>query len=51
MKGLPYEPVKDGFVFSNAEIHAAIDKDRRLYRAGVTDFSRHKPKTQHAEAA
>ena len=30
MKGLPYEPAKDGFVFSNAEIHAAIDKDRRL---------------------
>ncbi len=24
MKGLPYQPAKDGFVFSNAEIHAAI---------------------------
>ncbi len=51
MKRLQYEPAKDGFVFSNAEIHAAIDKDRRLHRAGVTDFSRHKPKTLHAEAA
>jgi hypothetical protein len=51
MKGLRYEPVKDGFVFSNTEIHAAIDKDRRLQRANLTDFSRHKPKTLHAEAA
>ena len=51
MKGLRYEPVKDGFVFSNAEIHAAIDKDRRLQRANLTDFSRHKPKTLRAEAA
>ncbi len=51
MKGLPYEPIKDGFVFSTAEIHAAIDKDRRLNRAGVTDFSRHKPQKFHATAA
>ena len=51
MKGLQYEPTKDGFVFSNAEIHAAIDKDRRLYRAGITDFTRHKPQKQHAKAA
>jgi hypothetical protein len=51
MKGFPYEPVKDGFVFSTAEIRAAIDKERRLYRAGITDFSRHKPKNLHARAA
>ena len=54
MKGLPYGPIeinKDGFVFSTAEIHAAIDKDRRLQRANLTDFSRHKPKTSHAIAA
>jgi hypothetical protein len=50
MKGLPYEPAKDGFVFSTAQIHA-IDKDRRLYRAGVTDFGRHKPQKLHARAA
>ncbi len=43
MKGLPYEPIKDGFVFSTAEIHAAIDKERRLNRANLTDFSRYKP--------
>jgi hypothetical protein len=51
MKGLQYEPVKDGFVFSNAEIHTAIDKNRRLNRAGVTDFSRYKSKKLQAEAA
>jgi hypothetical protein len=51
MKGLPYEPIKDGFVFSTAEIHAAIDKERRLNRANLTDFSRHKSKIFHAAAA
>ncbi len=51
MKGLRYEPVKDGFVFSTAEIHAAIDKERRLNRAYQTDFSRHKPLKQYANAA
>ncbi len=51
MKGLPYEPTKDGFVFSNAEVRAAIDKDRRLNRANLTDFTRHKPQKQHAKAA
>jgi hypothetical protein len=51
MKGLPYEPVKDGFVFSTAEIHAAIDKERRLQRANLTDFSRHKPGRSRAFAA
>jgi hypothetical protein len=51
IKGLQYEPVKDGFVFSNAEIHLRLDKDRRLYRAGVTDFTRHRPQKLHANAA
>ena len=51
MKGLRYEPVKDGFVFSNAEIHAAIDKERRLNRANLTDFSRYRPQKLHANAA
>ena len=51
MKGLPYEPIKDGFVFSTAEIHAAIDKERRLNRANLTDFSRYKPQKQYAQAA
>src|ERR1700727_2855656 len=51
MKGLAYEPIKDGFVFSNAQIHAVIDKERRLNRAYQTDFSRHKPKKLYAKAA
>jgi hypothetical protein len=51
MKGLPYDPTKDGFVFSTAEIHAAIDKERRLQRANLTDFSRYKPGKLHARAA
>jgi hypothetical protein len=51
MKGLPYEPTRDGFVFSNEEIRAAIDKDRRLDRAYQTDFTRYKPQKLHANAA
>src|ERR1700744_2058428 len=51
MKGLRYDPTKDGFVFSTAEIHAAIDKERRLNRANQTDFSRHKPQKLFANAA
>ncbi len=51
MKGLQYEPTKDGFVFSTAEIHAAIDKERRLNRANLTDFTRHRPQKLHANAA
>jgi hypothetical protein len=54
MKGLPYGPAemsRDGFVFSTAEIQAAIDKDRRLQRANLTDFSRYKPQKLHANAA
>ncbi len=51
MKGLAYEPIKDGFVFSIAQIHAALDKERRLHRADLTDFSRHKPKMSYSAAA
>jgi len=51
IKGLAYEPIKDGFVFSTAQIHAAIDKERRLNRAYQTDFSRYKPQKLHAKAA
>jgi hypothetical protein len=54
MKGLPYgsaEISKDGFVFSTTEIHAEIDKDRRLNRAYQTDFSRHKPQKYYANVA
>jgi hypothetical protein len=51
MKGLPYSPGRDGFVFSNEQIHASLDKDRRLNRAYQTDFTRHKPQKLHATAA
>jgi hypothetical protein len=54
MKGQPYGPaeiIKDGFVFSTAQIHAAIDKERRLQRANLTDFSRYKPQKLHTSAA
>ncbi len=51
MKGLSYEPAKDGFVFSIAQIHAALDKERRLNRAYQTGFTRHKPQKFHANAA
>jgi hypothetical protein len=54
MKGLPYGPAeikRDGFVFSNAEIHAAIDKERRLSRADQCDFTQYKPKNLLASAA
>ena len=46
-KGLPYEPAKDGFVFSAAEIHAAIDRNRRLEQAQHLDFRRHKHNKAH----
>ncbi len=51
MKGLPYEPAKDGFVFSTAQIQAALDKERRLNRAYQTDFTRRKHQKLQATAA
>jgi hypothetical protein len=38
MRNIPYEPTKDGFVFSNDEIYSAINKSRRLERAARTNF-------------
>jgi hypothetical protein len=51
MKGLRYEPAKDGFVFSNDQIHAAVDRQRRLERARNTDFTHFKPRKLAARAA
>jgi hypothetical protein len=51
IKGLEYAPAKDGFVFSNDQIHAAIDRDQRLERASTTDFSRFKPRKFQTQAA
>ena len=51
MRGLEYIPARDGFVFSNAQIHAAIDRDQRLQRASTTDFSKYRARTFRSQAA
>jgi hypothetical protein len=51
MRGLEYSPTKDGFVFSNEQIHAAIDRQHRLDRAATTDFTRYKPRKFQTQAA
>jgi hypothetical protein len=51
MRGLEYAPAKDGFLFSNAQIHAAIDRNHRLDRAAATDFTRYKPRKFQTQAA
>jgi hypothetical protein len=51
IKGLEYFPANDGFVFSTAQIHAAIDREQRLQRASTTDFSRFKLRNFRAQAA
>jgi len=51
MRGLEYIPTKDGFPFSTAQIHAAIDRDQRLRRAATTDFTKFKPRKFQTQAA
>jgi len=51
MKGLEYFPAKDGFVFSTAEIHNAIDREHRLQRASTTDFSKYRRREFRTQAA
>jgi hypothetical protein len=51
MKGLEYCPARDGFVFSNAQIHAVIDRDQRLQRAAITDFTKFRARKFQAHAA
>jgi len=51
MKGLEYIPARDGFVFSNDQIHAAIDRDQRLQRASTTDFSKYRTRKFQTQAA
>ncbi len=50
MKGLEYVPARDGFVFSNDQIHAAIDRAHRLERSSTIDFSNYKRRNFHAAA-
>jgi hypothetical protein len=51
MKGLEYIPARDGFTFSTAEIHAAIDREQRLQRASITDFSKYRTRKFQTQAA
>jgi hypothetical protein len=51
MRGLEYAPGRDGFVFSTAEIHAAIDLQQRLKRASTTDFSKYRRRQFQTQAA
>jgi len=51
MKGLEYVPARDGFVFSNDQIHAAIDRDQRLQRASTTDLTKYRPRKFQTQAA
>jgi hypothetical protein len=51
MRGLEYVPSKDGFVFSTAQIHSAIDREQRLQRASTTDFSKYRRREFQTRAA
>jgi hypothetical protein len=51
MRGLEYDPSKDGFLFSNDQIHAAIDREQRLHRASTTDLGKYRPRKFHTIAA
>jgi hypothetical protein len=51
MKGLEYDPAKDGFVFSTAEIHSAIDREQRLQRASTADFTKFRVRKFQTRAA
>ncbi len=51
MKGLEYQPQKDGFVFANDQIHASIDRDQRLQRASTADLSKYRPRKFQTQAA
>ena len=51
MKGVEYQPAQDGFLFSTAEIHAAIDLQHRLQRASTTDFSKYRRRQFQTQAA
>ncbi len=46
IKGLPYNPVNDGFVYSTSEINREIDRTSRLNEARRIDPNTPKPKKQ-----
>ncbi len=51
MKRLEYIPARDGCVFSNDQIHAAIERDQRIQRASAADFAKYKPRKFQTLAA
>jgi len=51
MKGLEYQPAKDGFVFSNSEIHSVLERQQRSHEAWTTDFSNVRPRKLKTQAA
>jgi hypothetical protein len=51
MKGVEYQPAKDGFVFSTREIHSELDRQQRLRQAWTTSFSNLPPRKLKAQAA
>ena len=51
MKGVEYQPAKDGFVFSTREIHSELDRRQRLHQAWSTSFSNLPPRKLKAQAA
>jgi predicted ribosome quality control (RQC) complex YloA/Tae2 family protein len=51
IKGLPYNPVNDGFVYSTSEINREIDRTNRLNEARRIDPNTPKPKKHHLAVA
>ena len=51
MRGVEYQPAKDGFVFSTAQIHSRLDRQQRLRQAWSTSFSTLPPRKLKAQAA
>ena len=51
MRGLEYQPAKDGFVFSTDEIRSSLDRQQRLERAAITDFSKYRPRKFQTQAS
>ena len=51
LNGLPYDPAKDGFVFSNAEINLAIDRSNRLRDAKQNNLNCAAAFTTHKSTA
>jgi hypothetical protein len=51
MKGVEYQPAKDGFVFSNREIHSVLERQERSHQAWTTDFPRLRPRKLKAQSA